>query len=81
MTPPQHLWFFGRESIIRPARSRGLRVERINHPWKIVPYSLIMFQLRPCSIFLCALSRWLPASDCRSTCFDAIHVVLRKPLS
>jgi len=36
----------GRESITRLAASLGLRVERVDHPWKIVPISLIMFQLR-----------------------------------
>src|SRR5215467_12257505 len=46
MTPPQHLWFFGRESIIRMAGSLGLCVEGIDHPWKIVPLPLIVFQLR-----------------------------------
>src|SRR5229473_8332514 len=46
MTPPQHLWFFGRESITRLAASLGLTVERVDHPWKIVPLSLIKFQIR-----------------------------------
>jgi 2-polyprenyl-3-methyl-5-hydroxy-6-metoxy-1,4-benzoquinol methylase len=45
MTPPQHLWFFTAESINRLASRLELRVERVEHPWKIVPFSLILFQL------------------------------------
>src|SRR5262249_2255857 len=46
MTPPQHLWYFTRASIERFARPLGLRMESFDHPWKIVPVSLITFQLR-----------------------------------
>ncbi len=45
MTPPQHLWFFTAPSIERLAARLDLRVESIDHPWKIVPASLILFQL------------------------------------
>lgn len=45
MTPPQHLWFFTARSINQLASRLGLRVGRMEHPWKIVPLSLIMFQL------------------------------------
>jgi SAM-dependent methyltransferase len=45
MTPPQHLWFFTRPSIERLASRLDLRVESLDHPWKIVPASLILFQL------------------------------------
>jgi SAM-dependent methyltransferase len=81
MTPPQHLWFFGRESISRLAGSLGLRVERIDHPWKIIPLSLIKFQLRRMlHLPLCAQS---PAPDLGIplNLFDAMRVVLRKPLA
>ena len=36
MTPPQHLWFFNRDSIASLAHSVGLRVESSDHPWKFV---------------------------------------------
>ncbi len=45
MTPPQHLWFFTAPSIERLAARLDLRVESLDHPWKIVPASLIWFQL------------------------------------
>jgi 2-polyprenyl-3-methyl-5-hydroxy-6-metoxy-1,4-benzoquinol methylase len=45
MTPPQHLWFFTKESFRRWARRFGMRIEEFHHPWKLVPLSLIGFQL------------------------------------
>jgi SAM-dependent methyltransferase len=45
MTPPQHLWFFNRDSIASLAHSVGLRIESSDHPWKFVPFSLIAFQV------------------------------------
>jgi len=46
MTPPQHLWFFTRESLRRMAPPLGLSMEHFDHPGKIVPLSLIVFQLK-----------------------------------
>ena len=46
MTPPQHLWYFTPHSLAALADSAGLRLERCEHPWKLVPLSLIAFQLR-----------------------------------
>jgi SAM-dependent methyltransferase len=46
MTPPQHLWYFTTESMQRLSTRNGLRVEYIDHPWKLVPASLILFQAR-----------------------------------
>ena len=45
MTPPQHLWYFTPTSIARLSASTGLRMERCEHPWKLVPISLISFQV------------------------------------
>jgi len=46
MTPPQHLWFHTPESLRRMGNSAGLRLEACAHPWKLVPLSLMLFQLR-----------------------------------
>jgi 2-polyprenyl-3-methyl-5-hydroxy-6-metoxy-1,4-benzoquinol methylase len=81
MTPPQHLWFFGRESIVRLAASLGLKVERVDHPWRIVPLSLIMFQLRR-MVHLSAHGQSRTAGvGLPLNLFDAMRVVLRKPCS
>jgi SAM-dependent methyltransferase len=79
MTPPQHLWFFSPASMRAMAVSVGLEVEHLDHPWKFVPLSLIIFQLarmaglRPHRI---------PASGRLGlpvNLFDAMRIVLRKP--
>ncbi len=46
MTPPQHLWFFTPESMRRMANAVGLRLVAIDYPGKLVPLSLIVFQMR-----------------------------------
>jgi hypothetical protein len=81
MTPPQHLWFFTPQSLRQIAASLGLAFERCDHPGKVVPLSLILFQL----------SRMLglrgPTIGAASrigipiNLFDAMRVVLRKPVS
>jgi SAM-dependent methyltransferase len=78
MTPPQHLWFFTETSMRRLAAGLGLTVASFDHPWKIVPLSLIRFQvarmlgLRPAAG--AAASRiGIPVN-----LFDAMRVVFRK---
>jgi SAM-dependent methyltransferase len=79
MTPPQHLWFFTRESLRRMAASLGLEVAALDRPWKIVPLSLIAFQLK-------RMLGGAPAGRPKGSAvgvpvnlFDAMRVVLRKP--
>jgi SAM-dependent methyltransferase len=78
MTPPQHLWFFNRESIASLAGSVGLRVESLDHPWKFVALSLIAFQAGR------MLGRKIAAGPAGNrfavpvNLFDAMRVVLSK---
>jgi SAM-dependent methyltransferase len=78
MTPPQHLWFFTEESVRRMAAPLGLAMEHFDHPAKVVPLSLIMFQLRRMIRLrgpgVAVASRvGIPVN-----LFDAMRVVLRK---
>jgi 2-polyprenyl-3-methyl-5-hydroxy-6-metoxy-1,4-benzoquinol methylase len=78
MTPPQHLWFFSEESMRRMMTSLGLEVEHFDHPWKLVPLSLLHFQLaRMAGRHLERVPAWgglgLPVN-----LFDAMRIVLRK---
>ena len=78
MTPPQHLWFFTPDSIGRLADGLGLRVESLSHPAKVVPLSLILFQLRRMLGLrggVAAGSVGIPLN-----LFDAMRIVLRKPM-
>jgi SAM-dependent methyltransferase len=78
MTPPQHLWYFTRAGIECLADRLGFDVLRFEHPGKVVPLSLIAFQLRR------MLGLRNTKSDAASTVgipvnlFDAMRVVLRK---
>ena len=78
MTPPQHLWFFAPATIRALLARHGFRVHAIDHPWKLVPLSLIVYQasrylggqhlarrLRP--------RGWLPLN-----LFDAMRVIAER---
>jgi SAM-dependent methyltransferase len=79
MTPPQHLWFFTRESVKRLAASLGLQVAACDHPWKIVPLSLILFQLKRMLGFGSTGPSKGSGIGVPVNLFDAMRVVLRKP--
>ena len=79
MTPPQHLWYFTPESMRRMSAGVGLSVEYLDHPWKRVPISLILFQLRRMfgiggTPVTAGGSIAVPVN-----LFDAMRIVLRKP--
>jgi 2-polyprenyl-3-methyl-5-hydroxy-6-metoxy-1,4-benzoquinol methylase len=81
MTPPQHLWYFTKESLLRISRQFGLSMEHFDHPAKRVPLSLILFQLQRMlgvrSLPIKVASRiGIPVN-----LFDAMRVVLRKGAS
>jgi hypothetical protein len=62
----------------RLAARLRLRMENLDHPWKIVPLSLVTFQLR--RMFGRPSSGLSPASNVGLpvNLFDAMRVVLRK---
>jgi SAM-dependent methyltransferase len=78
MTPPQHLWFFTQDSLQRLASVLGLTVEHVDHPWKIVPASLIAFQLRRMLGFPGAGAAPASRLGVPVNLFDAMRLVLRK---
>lgn len=79
MTPPQHLWFFTRESMKHLSTGVGLEFVTCDHPWKLVPLSLILFQLA--RILGMEPTKRPQASrfGVPVNLFDAMRVVLRKP--
>jgi SAM-dependent methyltransferase len=78
MTPPQHLWFFTPDSMRRMSAPLGLSVEHVDHPWKLVPVSLIMFQLRRMLGLRSASGAAASRFGVPVNLFDAMRVVLRK---
>jgi SAM-dependent methyltransferase len=78
MTPPQHLWFFTQESMRRLSAGLGLAMEHVDHPWKIVPASLMVFQL---GRMLGLRGKGVTAASrigVPVNLFDAMRIVLRK---
>ncbi len=78
MTPPQHLWFFTQESVRLMSAGLGLSVEHVDHPWKIVPASLIAFQLRRMLGLRSAGGAATSRVGVPVNLFDAMRIVLRK---
>ena len=78
MTPPQHLWYFTRASMERIAQSLGLRIVAFDHPWKVVPLSLIVFQIRRMLGFRSAGATTMSRVGIPVNLFDAMRIVLRK---
>lgn len=78
MTPPQHLWYFTRESIRRISHPLGLSIVSYDHPWKIVPLSLITFQIRRMLGMRTTGSSTTSGVGIPVNLFDAMRIVLRK---
>jgi SAM-dependent methyltransferase len=79
MTPPQHLWFFSQASMQAMAVSLGLQIEHLDHPWKVVPLSLISFQLARMSGLRSKRIAISNRLGLPVNLFDVMRVVLRKP--
>jgi SAM-dependent methyltransferase len=79
MTPPQHLWYFTPQSMRRMSAELGFAVEHIDHPWKTVPVSLILFQLRRMFGIGGAPVTTGSSVAVPVNLFDAMRIVLRKP--
>jgi hypothetical protein len=57
----------------------GLTAVRVDHPWKLVPLSLILFQLKRMLRMRSASASGLGRIGMPVNLFDAMRVVLRKP--
>jgi SAM-dependent methyltransferase len=78
MTPPQHLWFFTVPSMRALSSGLGLSLAHVDHPWKIVPVSLILFQLQRMLGLRPAPGATASRIGVPVNLFDALRVVLRK---
>ncbi len=78
MTPPQHLWFFTAESLRRMGAQTGYRVEHLDRPGKIVPLSLIVFQLQRMVGAKGSPVGFASRVGIPVNLFDAMRIVLRK---
>ncbi len=79
MTPPQHLWFFTPASMSRLAGRAGLQTDMLDHPGKVVPLSLILFQLGRMVGLKPGKTQGASRVGIPVNLFDAMRVVMRKP--
>jgi SAM-dependent methyltransferase len=82
MTPPQHLFFFTVKSFESLAQRHGLRIEAIDSPWKRVPLSLMLHQMKRMLGLRPNATREhgsLGRLGIPVNLFDTIRLVLRKP--
>ena len=78
MTPPEHLYFFSRDTLARLLSRCGLRVVDCRSPWKLVPLGLMAHQLLARVGARVALPQGLNAAGLPVNLFDAIRVVAVK---
>ncbi len=81
MTPPQHLWFFTCESIARLASRLGFTLLCFEHPAKVVPLSLIAFQLRRMLRLGNRATNTMSDLGIPVNLFDAMRIILQKRAS
>ena len=81
MTPPQHLWYFTKESLRRMSGQFALSMEYFGYPAKLVPVSLIVFQLQRMLGMRGSPITAAGRIGISVNLFDAMRVVLRKGAS
>jgi 2-polyprenyl-3-methyl-5-hydroxy-6-metoxy-1,4-benzoquinol methylase len=79
LTPPQHLYFFTRQSIRWLFARTGFTVVSLTSPWKLVPLGLALYQLaRRLGRGAPAGWEWLDSIPLPLNLFDAMQVVARR---
>jgi SAM-dependent methyltransferase len=78
MTPPQHLFFFSKPTLVRMLGRLGFEVIECSHPWKLVPLSLVVFQLFRMLGLPKRAEPWLGNLGIPVNLFDALRVVARR---
>jgi 2-polyprenyl-3-methyl-5-hydroxy-6-metoxy-1,4-benzoquinol methylase len=78
MTPPQHMFFFTRESMFRLVDRTGFEVVSFVHPWKRVPLSLVLYQLARMAGITPRRLPWLKGVGVTVNLFDAMRIIAVK---
>jgi len=78
MTPPQHLWFFSRATVTALLLRHGFRVHTVEHPWKLVPVALMMYQATRYVGGQGLVRRLMPSGRLPINLFDAMRVIAER---
>lgn len=79
MTPPQHVSFFSHRSLPAMLSRLGFETIEVSHPWKLVPGSLVLFQLARIMGLKPKNIRLLSQVPFPVNLFDAMRVVAVRP--
>jgi SAM-dependent methyltransferase len=77
MSPPQHQFYFSRQTLSRLLHQTGFELLEISYPWKLVPWPLMLYQLSPRLKALFGFVGRLPLG-LYANLFDAMFVIARK---
>ena len=78
MTPPQHLWFFSPATVTALLARHGFRVHTVEHPWKLVPLALVVYQATRYLGAQNLLRRFVPRGRMPINLFDAMRVIAER---
>jgi SAM-dependent methyltransferase len=79
LTPPQHLFFFTRQSLRSLFEQTGFAVVSLSCPWKLVPLGLALYQLtRRIGLGVPGGWRWLSRVTLPVNLFDVMQLVARR---
>ncbi len=81
MTPPQHLFFFSKRTLAAVLARAGFRIVEFDRPTKLVPVSLILFQLSRIFGMKQRTRPWMNLAALPVNLFDAMRVVAVKERS
>jgi SAM-dependent methyltransferase len=78
MTPPQHLWFFSRQTLTALLSRHGFRVHVVEHPWKLVPFALVAYQAARYVGGQAIVRRFTPPGRLPLNLFDVLRVIAER---
>lgn len=78
MTPPQHLFFFSKQTLAQMLGRLGFEVVESSHPWKVVPLSLLAFQMQRMFGLPNPAAPRLGSLGIPVNLFDALRLVARR---
>jgi 2-polyprenyl-3-methyl-5-hydroxy-6-metoxy-1,4-benzoquinol methylase len=81
MTPPQHLFFFSKNTLAKVLARAGFRIIEFSRPTKLVPVSLILFQLARVFGMKPRARSWMQGTALPVNLFDAMRVIAVKERS
>ncbi len=78
MTPPQHLFFFSPQNLAQLLEKSGFELARVEHPWKIVPFELMLYQITRRLGIQFDLGQRLGSVGFPVNLFDAMRVLAKR---